>query len=139
MTTGIPTVRRMQLSEVDTIRAWADAEGWNPGTFDGPAFFAADPEGFFLGELAGEQVACVSCIRYGTDFGFLGQYIVRPEYRGRGYGLAVWKAGIEHLAGRNVGLDAVPEQVPNYERSGFRFAHPTVRYSGTGGGNLPRG
>jgi hypothetical protein len=133
------TVRRMAQDELGMVRDWADAEGWNPGTHDGPAFFAADPEGFVVGELAGEPIACVSCVRYGDRFGFLGQYIVRPAYRGRGFGLAVWDTGLRHLAGRNVGLDGVLEQVPKYERSGFRFAHHTIRYAGTGGGDRPSG
>lgn len=137
--TGDFTVRRMATGEVGLIRRWADGEGWNPGTHDGPAFFAADPEGFFVGELAGEPVACVSCVRHGDAFGFLGQSIVRPDCRGRRFGLAVWAAGMAHLVGRNVGLEGVLAQVPNYERSGFRFAHPTVRFAGTGGGTSPDG
>src|SRR5262245_33986200 len=133
------TVRRMSEDEVGLIRTWAEAEGWNPGTHDGPAFYAADPGGFFVGERDGEPVACVSCVRYGGRYGFLGQYIVRPDCRGRGYGLAVWRAGMTHLAMRAVGLDGVLAQVPNYERSGFRFAHHTARYAGTGGGSRPHG
>ncbi len=133
------TVRAMSRADLDRVLGWAASEGWNPGTHDAPAFFAADPDGFFVGEVAGEPVACVSAIRYGTDFGFLGQYIVRPAHRGRGFGLAVWNAAMKHLAGRNVGLDGVLAQVPNYERSGFRFAHHTTRYAGTGGGHRPEG
>jgi hypothetical protein len=123
----------MGADEVGLIDAWAEAEGWNPGVHDGPAFFAADPDGFFVGELGGAP-ACVSCFRYGDRFGFLGQYIVREDCRGRGFGLAVWRAGMDHLAGRCVGLDGVLAQVPNYERSGFRLAHHTTRFAGTGGG-----
>ncbi|QJX01091.1 GNAT family N-acetyltransferase [Frigoriglobus tundricola] len=134
---GALTVRTMNRNDLDRALAWAAAEGWNPGTHDAPAFFAADPDGFFVAELAGEPVACVSAVRSGEQFGFLGLYIVRPEYRGRGFGLAVWAAGMAHLAGRNVGLDGVLAQVPNYERSGFRFAHHTTRYTGTGGGRSP--
>lgn len=133
------TIRCMTPSDVRLIRDWADAEGWNPGTFDGPAFFAADPEGYFLGELDGEPVACLSCVRYGEEYGFLGQYIVRPECRGRGFGFALWQAGMAHLAGRVVGLDGVLNQMANYERSGFRFAYHHIRYSGTGGENPPGG
>ncbi|HKB05129.1 MAG TPA: GNAT family N-acetyltransferase [Gemmataceae bacterium] len=132
-------VRRMTAGEVGLIRDWAAAERWNPGTHDGAAFLAVDPDGFFLGLVGNRPVACVSCVRYGDGFGFLGQYIVRPEHRGRGYGLATWQTGMAHLAGRNVGLDGVLSQVGNYERSGFRFGNYHVRYAGTGGGERPRG
>jgi hypothetical protein len=129
----------MAPGEVGLIRDWADAEKWNPGTHDGPAFFAADPDGFFVGLLAGEPVACLSCVRYGAAFGFFGQFIVRPGHRGRGFGVVIGKAGLAHLAGRNVGLEGVLNKVRNYERIGFRLAHHTVRYAGTGGGARPDG
>jgi hypothetical protein len=132
-------VRRLAADDLALIHDWAAAEHWNPGTHDGPAFHAADPDGFFVGLLDGTPVACVSCVRYGAGYGFLGQYIVRPEYRGCGHGLAVWRAGMEHLAGRVVGLEGVLAQVPNYERSGFRVAHHTTRFAGTGGGARPGG
>jgi hypothetical protein len=102
-------------------------------------FHAADPDGFFVGELAGEPIACLSCVRYGEHFGFLGQYIVRPAHRGRGFGLVIGKVGLAHLSGRNVGLDGVLDKVGSYERIGFRFAHHTIRFAGTGGGTRPDG
>ena len=101
------TVRPMKREEVALIREWANAEGWNPGTHDGDCFYHTDPGGFFLGELDGEPVACISCVAYDESFGFLGQYIVRPGFRGRGYGIEVWRAGMAHLGSRNVGLDGV--------------------------------
>jgi hypothetical protein len=136
---GSFSVRRMRADEVGLIRQWADALGWNPGSHDGPAFYAQDPDGFFLGELSGEPIASISCVRYGDHFGFFGQFIVRPEYQGRGFGLAIGRAGRAHLAGRCVGLDGVLNRVGSYERIGFRFAHHHIRYTGTGGGNRPVG
>jgi hypothetical protein len=133
------SVRRMRANEVGLIREWSDAERWNPGTHDGPAFFAQDPDGFFLGELAGEPIACISCVRYGEQFGFFGQFIVHPKYRGLGYGLLIGRAGLAHLAGRCVGLDGVLNRVSRYERYGFRSSHFHVRFAGTGGGNRPDG
>jgi hypothetical protein len=132
-------VRRMKADEVDLIREWAAAEGWNPGRYDGPCFFATDPDGFFVGELGRRPVACLSCVAYDDGFGFLGQYIVAPDCRGRGYGLRTWQAGLAHLGGRNVGLDGVLAQQGNYERSGFRFANHHIRYTGQGGGAVPPG
>ncbi len=110
---------------------WANREGWNPGRYDGPCFHDADPEGMLLAELHGEPVATISCVRHSDDFGFVGQYIVKPEFRGRGFGLRLWTAGMAQLAGRNVGLDGVLDQVANYEKSGFRFSHHHIRYGGT--------
>ena len=103
-------VRRMRADEVEMIRTWATAEGWNPGLHTGPCFFATDPEGFFVGELDGRAVSCISCVAYDDSFGFLGLYIVQPGFRGRGYGLQTWRAGVAHLGARNIGLDGVLAQ-----------------------------
>jgi hypothetical protein len=124
-------IRAVTRDEVGLYREWANREGWNPGTHDGPAFHAADPGGFLVGELDGEPVACISGVAYDGAFGFVGQYIVRLEYRGRGFGKRVWTAAMARLGARNVGLDGVLDQVPNYEKSGFRFSHYHVRHGGT--------
>jgi hypothetical protein len=109
---------------------WAAGEGWNPGQGDAASFYGADPEGFLIGLLGDEPVACISAVRYGDDYGFLGFYIVKPEHRGKGFGMQLWNAGMKHLEGRNVGLDGVLEQVGNYEKSGFKSVYKNVRYAG---------
>ncbi|MGW6977153.1 GNAT family N-acetyltransferase [Streptomyces sp. NPDC054952] len=117
-------------ADMEMIRAWADEEGWNPGDTDRFAFAVADPDGFLVGRLDGEPVACVSAVRYGTGFGFIGFYIARPRVRGQGYGIRLWKAAMSRLDGRLVGLDGVVEQQDNYRRSGFRPAWNNVRHEG---------
>ncbi|MCX4825323.1 GNAT family N-acetyltransferase [Streptomyces sp. NBC_01142] len=117
--------------DIGLMGEWAAAEGWNPGLTDGHAFFAADPQGFLIGRLGGEPVACISVVRYGTGFGFLGFYITSPPLRGQGYGIQLWRAGMARLAGRNVALDGVVDQQANYRKSGFRSAWNNIRYEGT--------
>ena len=123
-------IRTASRDEVGLIVDWAAAEGWNPGPMDADAFFAADPEGFLVGTLDGVPVAAVSVVAYGDAFGFLGLYLCRPEHRGKGYGKALWDAGIARLGTRTIGLDGVIAQQPNYARSGFVFAHRNVRFAG---------
>ncbi|MGP4000642.1 GNAT family N-acetyltransferase [Streptomyces sp. 8N706] len=125
--------------EMATFREWADDEQWNPGESDILPFCAADPQGFFLGKLNGEPVASISAVRYGADFGFLGFYITRPSVRGQGYGIQLWRAAMEHLDGRNVGLDGVVEQQENYRKSGFRRAWNHVRFQGVPTGDKASG
>ncbi|MFE2325629.1 GNAT family N-acetyltransferase [Streptomyces sp. NPDC059385] len=121
-------------ADMEMIRGWADEEGWNPGDSDRFAFAVADPEGFLVGRLDGEPVACVSAVRYGAGFGFLGFYIARPAHRGQGYGIRMWDAAMRRLDGRLVGLDGVVAQQDNYRKSGFRHAWNNMRYEG-----VPRG
>lgn len=137
MEEGRYTIRTMARGEVDTAIEWAAGEGWNPGLHDAACYFEADPEGFFVGLLEDEPIATLSAVRYGESFGFMGFYIVRPGFRGRGYGIRIWDAGLEYLEGRNIGLDGVVDQQDNYRKSGFRLAHRNVRYQGAGGGDAP--
>ncbi len=123
-------IRVMSRTELDLAIGWARDEGWNPGLHDATPFHAADPDGFLVGVLDGRPISSISVVRYGKTFGFLGFYIVIPEQRGRGYGYALWQAGMARLAGRLVGLDGVPAQQDNYRRSGFELAYRNVRYGG---------
>ena len=116
-------------AELDLMVEWAAREGWNPGLADAEAFHAADPEGFLVSEdSAGEPVACFSAVRHGEGLGFVGFYIVAPERRGEGLGIAIWRAGMARLDGRLVGLDGVVDQQDAYARSGFRLAWRNLRY-----------
>ncbi len=130
-------IRTMTRAEVDIAIDWAAAEGWNPGLHDAQCFYAADPNGFLIGLLGDEPIALISVVKYGSGFGFLGCYIVKPEYRGQGYGMQIWKAGLTSLLGRTVGLDGVVAQQDNYMKSGFTLACTNIRYQGIAGGNFP--
>ncbi|MGW2301330.1 GNAT family N-acetyltransferase [Streptomyces sp. NPDC001809] len=114
----------------ELVRSWAAAEGWNPGLSDAVPFFAQDPRGFFIGRVAGEPVSAISVVTYDEAYAFLGFYLVRPDLRGLGHGLATWRAALPHAGGRSVGLDGVPDQQANYRRSGFTTAYRTARYEG---------
>ena len=116
-------------AQVEMMIAWAQREGWNPGVADARCFRAADPDGFLVGTIDDRLVATISAVRY-PGLGFVGLYIVDPEYRGRGYGLRIWTAAMERLEGVVTGLDGVVAQQDNYARSGFVLAHRTIRFGG---------
>ncbi|SMH53974.1 GNAT family N-acetyltransferase [Mesorhizobium australicum] len=128
--TGAPEIRPLSPAEVETLVGWAAAEGWNPGLGDAAAFRVADPDGFLGAFVGGEMVAGIAAIAYGDDFGFIGLYICRSDQRGKGYGKAVWDAGMTRLSGRTIGLDGVPAQQANYRSMGFEPAYRTLRFSG---------
>lgn len=123
-------IRPASLKEFETAIGWAAVEGWNPGLGDMKAFHKTDPNGFLIGWKGGIPICSISVVRYGRTYGFLGFYIVHSDFRGTGAGIAIWRAGMDYLAGRTVGLDGVLDQQENYERSGFVFAGRNVRYSG---------
>ncbi len=122
--------RTATRDEVHLALDWAADEGWNPGLDDAAAFYAADPEGFFVATEEGQPVAVISVVNHTQDFAFLGLYIVRPNHRGRGIGLALWEHAMRHAGSRTVGLDGVPDQQANYVRSGFVLTGQTTRFEG---------
>ena len=124
-------IRAMTPAEMVLAADWAAAEGWNPGLADAPCFATVDPAGFLIGELDGAPAATISNVNYSDGFAFLGFYIVRPDLRGRGYGLAIWCAAIAHAGKRVIGLDGVIAQQNNYRKSGFALAHRNIRFGGT--------
>lgn len=124
------TIRTLTPQEAEAAVNWAAAEGWNPGHSDLDCFLTQDA-GLFLGAFDGtELLSVISATRYEPGFGFIGFYIAKPEARGQGHGIAVWRAGMQRLAGRLVGLDGVVAQQPNYRKSGFQLAWNNIRYGG---------
>ncbi|XFA71979.1 GNAT family N-acetyltransferase [Thermosynechococcaceae cyanobacterium Okahandja] len=123
------TLRPMHRADLDVAIAWAAAEGWQPGLGDGDSFYATDPHGFWLGELGGKPISCISAVAYNNCYGFVGFYIVHPDYRGQGYGWQTWQHALAYLRDRQMGLDGVVAQQANYQKSGFEVAYRNIRYS----------
>ena len=123
-------VRVMIPAEIDLALDWASAEGWNPGLADAACFATVDPDGFLIGEIDGAPAATISTVNYNDGFAFLGFYVVRPDLRGRGLGLAIWRAAMAHAGRRVVGLDGVVAQQDNYRKSGFVLSHRNIRFGG---------
>jgi len=124
------TIDAMSLNELEHVVNWAADEGWNPGIDDAAAFFEADPDGFFLLKDGETKIAAISVVKQGEQHAFLGLYICHSDYRGLGYGWKVWNAGIEYLKDHTIGLDGVPEQQANYQRSGFEYHYRNIRFAG---------
>jgi GNAT superfamily N-acetyltransferase len=133
------TIRTMTEQDLELAVAWAAEEGWNPGLRDAACFHAADPEGFFMAYLDGRPAGSISAVAYDDAFGFMGFYIVRPELRGHGIGMALWKAAMDHMGERNIGGDGVVAMLDKYQKSGFAIAHRNVRFEGTGAAAIATG
>ena len=125
-----PIIRKASRADLDILIDWAAREGWNPGLDDAAAFWAADPEGFWIAEEDGVVAAGLSLVRYGAAYAFLGLYQAHPDYRGRGIGYALWREAVSAAADRTIGLDGVVAQQDNYRKSGFAYAHANFRYGG---------
>lgn len=125
--------RNMVRSELDELVAWAAHEGWNPGLHDAELFWATDPEAFIAADLDGKMIGGGAITSYNGEYGFMGFFIVRPEYRGRGLGDALWHFRRERLLerlrpGASIGLDGVFDMQSYYAKGGFVFSHRNMRF-----------
>ena len=59
-----PIIRKASRADLDILIDWAAREGWNPGLDDATAFWAADPEGYWIAEEEGAVAAALSLVRY---------------------------------------------------------------------------
>jgi GNAT superfamily N-acetyltransferase len=123
----------MVRSEVNELVRRAADEGWNPGLHDADLFWATDPEAFVAADFEGELAGGGAITSYDGEFGFMGFFIVWPQYRGRGLGDALWHARRDRLLARlrpgaTIGMDGVFTMQDYYARGGFRFSHRNLRY-----------
>jgi len=132
VTAGL-AIRNMTRSEVDELVEWAAREGWNPGLHDAGIFWATDSEAFLAAEVDGDLIGGGAITSYDREFGFMGFFIVRPEFRGRGLGNALWHARLKRLIARlnpgaTIGLDGVFTMQDYYAKGGFVFSHRNMRF-----------
>ncbi|MBR7825834.1 GNAT family N-acetyltransferase [Actinospica sp. MGRD01-02] len=118
-------------SDWTEIENWMSREGWDPGFGDASAILALDPGALVIGLLDATPISAISVLQVSGLYAVLGNYLVHPDYRGRGFGLATWRAALPHAGSRVVALDAVPDRVGTYEAAGFTPAHTTIGYHGT--------
>jgi GNAT superfamily N-acetyltransferase len=128
---------QLQREHLDTLIAWALKEGWDPGRSDANAFWDTDPEGY-VGVLHQEElIAGGSIVSYNGNFGFMGFFIVLPEYRGKGLGRLLWYERKNLLLHRlkphaPIGMDGVVAMQSFYRKGGFELSHRDVRFKTIG-------
>ncbi len=121
------------------IRSLIARQGWNGGRHDAETFASADPDAWLIAEVDGAPVGVTLATRWNDAFGWIGVYLVDPDLRGRGIGLALFRRALERLEPRTIGLDGDPAQQANYRRSGFVDVHPNTRWHGPAGAWEPSG
>ncbi len=132
-------IHTMSISDMQTALDWADSEGWNPGLQDANAFYYSDPNGFFIATIDGKPAGIISAVAHDEKYGFIGFFIVKPEFRKTSLAMFLGKAAFEYLGTRNIGLDGVPDRLENYRAFGFSIAHKNTRYQGIASGESNSG
>ena len=125
--------KQLGRRDFDTLMDWTDCEGWNPGRYDREAFWNQDPQGYRGLHMDGELIAGGSIVSYDGAFGFMGFFIVRPEFRGFGIGRHLWVQRRDTLlqrldSGAAIGMDGVVDMQPFYGKGGFTKQFADVRH-----------
>jgi GNAT superfamily N-acetyltransferase len=129
--------QKLDFEGVKTLVRWAEEEGWNPGLYDAEVFWATDPGGFYGYYKNGQLIAGGSIVSYHGMFGFMGFFIVKPEYRSHGIGRRLWYRRRDTLLSRlnegaSIGMDGVVAMQPFYQKGGFETAFRDERHEKMG-------
>ena len=131
MAHGKFTVRRLTRAEEvkELICDKTATINEKPGRLDHVSYFAVDNTGFYVGELDGQPISCLSVVKHTDNYAFAGNYHVEEQHRGRGYGFRIWKTAMGSLSDDcNVGLHTVVQNETLYKKIGFQRAWINKRF-----------
>lgn len=113
----------------------AAEEGWVAEAWELEFLLSRFPQGCCAARTdSGETAGFVTSLRHERS-GWIGNLIVRPEYRGRGIGEALFRMALERLREsgvETVWLTASKAGMPLYRKSGFTRIDTIIRWSGNG-------
>jgi GNAT superfamily N-acetyltransferase len=129
--------QKLDLEGVKTLVSWAEEEGWNPGPNDADVYYATDPDGFYGYYHESNLIAGGSIVSYNKEFGFMGFFIVKLEYRSLGIGRKIWYQRRDILISRlnkdaPIGMDGVIAMQPFYKKGGFEILFRDERFEKIG-------
>lgn len=103
------TIEQLQEKDVSAFYELPKGEQWNPGFENAVINEIFDPKDkqILVGKINNQVMGSISCCRYG-DYGWIGVYIIKKEFRGKGLGIQLWNQAMERLSGcKVIGLDGV--------------------------------
>jgi len=123
--------------DIDFVTEISRKEGFVPGVGDLGIYQNTDNQGLWVGWLNDIPIGCIAGVRYNEYYGFIGLFLVIEKFRGRGFGLQLWKKALGHLNDLPcVGLEAAPERIADYSKWGFTISSKTTRWQWLGDGKL---
>ncbi len=131
----------MRAEDVDFAVRLTNAEGWDYGPEDFLRFRRMDPEGTLVAWEGSSRVGITTATAYEKTT-WIGNVIVEPEARGKGYGRALVERAMRYGEEREAEtswLNAYANVEGFYAAMGFRTLGRTWRYRGRADGRLSGG
>lgn len=127
---------RLTPEHLPDLLRLAAGEGWISDRWEFDFLLKAFPDGCFAGLCGGVPAAFVTAITYGTS-GWIGNLLVRPDRRRRGYGrllMARARAALAAAGAETIWLTASAAGKPLYTTLGFSEIDRVARWCGRGRG-----
>lgn len=129
--------KKLDFNGLQTLVNWAENEGWNPGPHDAEVYWATDPDGYYGYFIDERLIGGGSVVSYDDEFGFMGFFIVDPEFRSIGLGKKLWYQRRDLLISRlepgaTIGMDGVLAMQEFYTKGGFNIAYRDERHEKIG-------
>ncbi len=122
-------IQELKEKDISLLTKWACEENFSPGIGDLSIYRNTDRQGIWIGFVDNIPIGCICGIKYNQSYGFIGMFIVIKEFRGKGYGLCLWKHALSYLQDLScIGLEAAPNRIKDYEKWGFKYSSETTRW-----------
>ena len=121
-------LRKMALSDMDSLMRLKDAEGWNQLEKDWALLISYKESVNLVAVMDDHIVGTITAINYENTVAWIGMMLVDKDYRGRGIAKLLLLAAIDKLNKcLSIKLDATPAGRPVYLKLGFRDEYTLYR------------
>lgn len=121
-------LRKMELSDMDSLMRLKDAEGWNQLDKDWALLISYRGSVNLVAVLDDHILGSVTAINYDNKVAWIGMMLVDRAYRGRGIARLLLLEAIDKLnSSLSIKLDATPAGRPLYLKLGFREEYTLYR------------
>lgn len=133
-------LRKMALSDMDSLMKLKDAEGWNQLEKDWALLISYKESVNQVAIVDDRIVGTVTAINYDNTVAWIGMMLVAADYRGRGIAKRLLLDTIDKLSKcLSVKLDATPAGRPLYLKLGFRDEYTLYRMTNASVSKIPPG
>ena len=113
--------RAKSLDDLQWVIKLATEEGFIPREKEAECYFSAGlTPYFYIGELKGKRIGCISLVRHGETMAFRGYLIIAKAYRKQGYGVELFDFTEALIDQRDIRMMAVMKMKDHFQERGYQ-------------------